>query len=996
MGLGLPEVGVKAVVQNLPGFQAAMRSINASMRDATHGIHGMASASSVGQKALSALASVGIAAVTAAAAIAVAAISALVAAIAKIGFESVKVAISVEAAFAGVTKTTDGLVDEFGNLTEAGEKVKQEFRDLALAVPMDLEGLMKVGELAGQLNVAQDQLAGFTEVMVGLAVSTNLTAEQAANSIARIQSIYQIATDDMSHNAAQFGSAIVELGNNFATTEAEILDFTMRIAGAGTVAGMSQADILGIGTAMTSVGIQAELGGTAVQKVILNIQDAVSTGSEKLAIFAQMAGMSAAEFKKAWETDAAGAFTAFVNGLGASGDDAINVLEQLDLQDQRLIRAFLTLAASGDLLSDAMEMSNDAFMENTALSTEANKRYQTMASQLKILKNRFRDAALTIGDALLPALGDIIIALTPVIEAIGNELPRIMEALSPIIENVVGNIVSFFERLGERIPGIVDTIVGLLSGDIQIGEFIPQSVLNAVSSFQDMLDRLGAWWAENGPGIRETAGNLFARLSETIGKLIDNVMPFLSEQFEKFADWFDENGPLIQAFIADMADRFAKFADAVATAWSFIEPLLSGLFSILLDLATLIMQIATGDWAGAWKTIKSIAVTAAKAIWEAIVNFLDWIASLFGSSLAEIGATWSENWEMFKEIVSYVWEVIVSTVQGYLQAISDFISNVFTGVSVMVSFVWNYILSIIQSILATIAAVISSVLTSVATWWSEKWETIKHIANMVLSAISVAVTAFFEWIANLFGTSLEEISALWTTIWSAIQGFFMGILNTLLEAIGSFLATAIAWWEEKWTAIREFVSETWDKIVETVRTMVQKVLTTIVEKIEEIIAKLKAKVTDFINIGKEIIQGIINGILAMASKLVGTIIDVVKSAVTAAQDALQMQSPSKVFFEIGVGITEGWEEGIKANANAVIGEIDALSAAVISAPQAQLAMGGMVPMLAPTPSPIVHVDGGTSNSRTFSPTINTITQPQSPVRIIDDIMLLSMLEGAGA
>ena len=886
MGLGLPEVGVKAVVQNLPGFQAAMRSINSSMRDATHGIHGVASASSVGQKALSALASVGIAAVTAAAAIAVAAISALVAAIAKIGFESVKVAISVQDAFAGVAKTTDGLVDEFGNLTEVGAEVKQEFRDLALSVPMDLESLMGIGELAGQLGVGREALAGFTETMAALGVSTNLTANQAAESIARIMNIFQIATDDMVQNASQFGSALVDLGNNFATTESDILDFATRIAGAGKVAGLAQADILAIGAAMSSVGVQAEAGGTAVQKVLLGIHEAVLTGNESLAIFAQTAGMTASEFKQAWQVDAAGAFTAFVEGLGASGDNAISILDQLDLKDQRLIRSFLALAESGDLLTRTMETSNSAFAENTALADEARKRYQTMASQLKILKNRFRDAALTIGDALLPALGDIIKAVTPVVEAIGKELPRVMEALAPIVENVVGNIVSFFEKLGERIPAIVDTLVAILSGDIQIKDFIPPSVYQAIIEFMSLLNSLKQWWDKYGPGIQDTATSLFSRLSETIGKLIDNVMPFLTQQFQKFAAWFDENGPLIQAFIAEMADRFATFADAVATAWSFIEPLLGGLFSILLDLATLIMQIATGDWAGAWETIKSIAITAANAISEAVVNFLDWIASLFGSSLEEIGRIWSENWEMFKTIVTYVWEVITSTIQGWI--------------------------------------------------------------------------------------------------------------DTIIGAIVGFLLNVVTWWTEKWNAIKEFVTTTWDKIVETVTTMMQKVLTTIIDKINEIIAKIKNKISDFIQLGKDIIQGIINGILANSGKLMNTLINLAKQALQAAQDALGISSPSKVFFDVGISITEGWEKGIKAEANAVIGEIDALSAAVIGAPQAQLAIGGMVPMLAPTPSPIVHVDGGTSNTRTFSPTINTVTQPQSPVRIIDDIMLLSMLEGAGA
>ena len=75
---------------------------------------------------------------------------------------SLKSAISLESAFTGVAKTTDGLIDEFGKLTEAGAGIKQEFRDLAKVVPIAVEELLGIGELGGQLGVPRPAIIEFT------------------------------------------------------------------------------------------------------------------------------------------------------------------------------------------------------------------------------------------------------------------------------------------------------------------------------------------------------------------------------------------------------------------------------------------------------------------------------------------------------------------------------------------------------------------------------------------------------------------------------------------------------------------------------------------------------------------------------------------------------------------------------------------------------------------------------------------------------------------
>ena len=324
--------------------------------------------------------------------------------LAAIGIGSAKAAIEFESSFAGVRKTVDATEKQFDELA-------QGFRDLSREIPVSTTELNNIGEAAGQLGIKTENILGFTRVVADLGATTNLTSDQAATAFARIANITGLAQDDFD----KLGSSLVDLGNNFATTEAEIVQFSLRMAGAGELAGLTEADILAIGAAMSSVGVEAQAGGTAVQKVLLGITQAVADGNEDLQVFADTAGMSAQQFATAFREDAAGAFTAFVEGLGEQGDKAFGTLEELGLQDQRLIRSFLSLANAGDLLANTIDTSNRAFEENTALAEEAAKRYGTTASQMTLFFNAVTDLRIEIGEALIPALTTMLEGMKPVV-----------------------------------------------------------------------------------------------------------------------------------------------------------------------------------------------------------------------------------------------------------------------------------------------------------------------------------------------------------------------------------------------------------------------------------------------------------------------------------------------------------------------------------------------------------------------------------------------------
>ncbi len=322
---------------------------------------------------------------------------------------SVRAAVEFDTALVGVAKTTGATADEV-------ETLGREFRALALEIPVSARELAGIGEIAGRLGVGVGDIRAFTETVAALGVATDLTSESSAEFLARIQAITQLPSTQIEN----FGSALVALGNDLATSESEIAAFTLRLAGAGNVAGLTQAQMLAIAGSFSELGVRAERGGTAVQKVLFTMIETINTAGPELQTFAETAGVTAEEFATLFERDAGEAFTRFVEGLGRSGNEASAVLNELGLTDARLAQAFITLAQAGSKLRENIDLSTAAFAANTALVTEAEARYASAASQFKIFLNNVTELAIVVGDVLLPPLIDLAAFLTPVIQKVSE------------------------------------------------------------------------------------------------------------------------------------------------------------------------------------------------------------------------------------------------------------------------------------------------------------------------------------------------------------------------------------------------------------------------------------------------------------------------------------------------------------------------------------------------------------------------------------------------
>lgn len=510
----------------------------------------------------------------------------------KSAFESsASAAIEFESAITGVYKTVDGTPEQLKELSDAT-------REMALSMPTDTTTIAGVMESAGQLGIATDGVKDFSKTMIDLGNSTNLTAEQAASSLAKFANITGMSAD----NYSNLGSAIVDLGNNFATTEADIVDMSSYLSSAATLAGFAETDILGLSTAMSSVGINAEAGGSAMSQLITKMQTAVETGDASLEQFASIANMTSQQFQQAFGANAVGALQAFIMGLNdveRNGASASVILQDMGLDGIRLSNTVKALASSGGLLTNAVNTANTAWQENTALANEAEKRYSTLESKMQIMQNAANDLKISVGNSLTPAMGLAADAATSLMKglssaadtcptftggvmgavgAIGGLGSAAMTAL-PLLAQLSQAMQGFrAAKEAGSLPGFLSSLtmgkVGLIIGGIAAAGAAIGALSGAFSKAEKEVEDYNGTLEECANEIAQVQGQydsvvkVFGEQSEA-AKELEEQLDTLNAQYKKgggaaadFAKRAEENAQAIK----ETSDRYADQIKAIDEA----------------------------------------------------------------------------------------------------------------------------------------------------------------------------------------------------------------------------------------------------------------------------------------------------------------------------------------------------------------------------------------------------------------------------------------------
>ena len=542
--------------------------------------------------------------------------------LAGLGAASVKSFADWESAFAGVMKT----VDETATTTY--EDLAEGIKQMSTETAASKEEIAGVAEAAGQLGVGADDILKFTKTMVMMGDSTNLSAEEAATALARISNI----TGEPLENIDKLGASIVALGNSFATNESSIVEMSNRLASAGTIAGLSTTDVLALAAAMSSVGIEAEAGGTAMTQTLTSISQAVSAGGDDLNRLAQVSGKTAQEFAAEWKASPVTALQEFISGLSemnAAGVDTYTILDELGMSGIRQSNMLQSLALASDQLTSAINVSNQAYIENAALTDEAEKRYQTFNSQLSQTKEMASNVAIQFGEIMMPYVQKLVEKIQSLVQWFGNldgktqemivKIGLIIAAIGPAL-SIVGTIISTIGSISTAVGAVIKlgpTILAMITSiqTVITGTLIPAiaGIITAVAPFLPLIAAVAAAiaaiiiviknWAEITEFVKEKWRILTNFLAETIAK----IQRFFEEHFGFLGMLFSTKIEVIKTIIT--------------TAVNIIKILLQ-------TTGQIIRALIDGDWSKIGQIISTAWVNIQKAINDGVLNVIKAVADM--------------------------------------------------------------------------------------------------------------------------------------------------------------------------------------------------------------------------------------------------------------------------------------------------------------------------------------------------------------------------------
>ncbi|MCI2926676.1 phage tail tape measure protein [Staphylococcus hominis] len=805
---------------------------------------------------------------------------------------AIKSSIDWEQALAGVAKTTNMSGSELN-------KMGNEITKMSNTMPFAATEIAGVAEAAGQLGIKKQDITSFTRTMMNLGVATNLTADEAATEFARFANAANMPIKDVD----RLGSTVVALGNSTATTEKEIVEMAQRLAGAGAQAGFSSDEIMSVSAAMSSVGIEAEAGGTAMTQIWNKMTKAVAEGGDTLDSFAKTAGVSGKEFAQIWENNPSKALSMFVKGLGDTEGGAKGVLKALDDVGIKGIREADTIrrmANNHQVLDKALKTGSEGWKENSALTDEANIRYETMGSKLKMLKNTFINFARTIGDAVAPIVSFLADKLTGLFEHLQgtSNATKIAIAAFTLLGAAIPPLIVATGVLAHSIVGISEamTLLNATKGGAKFFSLFNGGIKGVLPNIAQLLTKIpligGLMTALTGPvGIAVAAiagiGTAFViayKKSETFRNIVNTVVTPIKNAFiglwNVIKQFFSAIGAIMNNNSGKGLNILKKILpDEAAKQFYATLLMVRGAYNDFVNFIKTTSTIIGAFFKTFWKQNGDFIIMVFTTIKIAVGSILN---SLFNGVikpiLSGIKAFFGIIFGGIKQIVINVFTSLREIVQGGLNVIRGVVKifkGLFTGdfrllwegVKQVFSGYLSIISGILRSTLGNMVVIVKTIGQLIINSFRTIWTIVKNVTLGIVKVLVATIKFLFTGLKNVIVAILNGIKNISIAIWTAIKSSVLVIIRSLVALAKNSFSTLKGFLSALWASIKNTAIKLWTALKIGVLAIIRTLVSTarnIFNTLKNFITRLWQSIKSIsIRIWTAIKNGVINAIKGM-------------------------------------------------------------------------------------------------------------------------------------
>ncbi|WP_208990818.1 phage tail tape measure protein [Pseudovibrio sp. Tun.PSC04-5.I4] len=626
----------------------------------------------------------------------------------------IKAAMDFESAMADVKKVVkfespDGL-----------KNMTKDIRKLARETPISAEGIASMVAAAGQAGMKAPEALEFAKMAAKIGVAFEMGADVTGESLAKIKTALGLSVGE----TGKLADAINHLSNTSASSAPDLLNYMRRVGSIGLQYGFTAEQSAAVGSAMIAAGSDAEVSATSFRNVGKALsRGASATGRQRKAY--KLLGLDAVKVSKNMQKNAVGTLKAVLGQIRKLPEE-VRASTISDLFGDEA-RAIAPLIENADLLTNALgsvaEETN--YLGSAQLEYEA--RANTTAYAMQRFKNQMTDLAISIGNALLPAL------------------VKIMETLEPLITTL--------SDLAAEYPEVTAAVVALTAGLVALR-------VAAITA------RFSLLWLKNGAinaalGIHYAAGVIGAAVVRLRAMFIGAWMMAAIGGGGFWASLITAASAASAAITATVSAIVAAVAAVTAPIWGLIALIVAAIASIALAIYNY------------WEPISNYISGFASVIWEALLSVLEALGGFASEVAAAVG-----DWAMKKLIDFGAWlgideATIREALDSAITSISESLSSIVETVKAIPAEIGNWISEIFtmndysdeaeaqfrdagsRAGLAIVNA-IKDAFDGLFTWF-------KNLPDMIMDAIgNIDISGLISWpsppawLSNLWGGAAND------------------------------------------------------------------------------------------------------------------------------------------------------------------------------------------------------------------------------------------------
>ena len=669
-------------------------------------------------------------------------------------------------------------------------------------------------------------MADTLPTVLNLAAAGNIELASASDMVTDAMSALGMETadadkmvDQMAKTASTTNTSVGQLGEGILTIGA-----TAKTVKDGT-AELNTA--LGI---LANNGIKGAEGGTHLRNVILSLQSPTDTAAKSL----QALGVSVFDSEGNMRSlnDILGDLNRSMDGM--TSEEKSNIISKIfNKTDLSSVNALLAnTGETWDGLQNAIENSGGAAQKM------ADTQLDNLNGQLTILKSAIEGFAISMGEALMPMIKNIVAKIQSFVDWLNNldegtrqvivKIGLFIAVLGPVLVilgtliSKIGTVIQVFSKLGLKLSAAITKAGGLSSVFSKMGAAIMginPIVVAVVATIGTMIGAFTHLWKTN----EEFKNNVIA------------IWNRVKAVFDGFAQGIVER-------LNALGFNFSNITEVIKTVWDgfcdFLVPVFEGVFSQIVNILEgalgaitgvldIFIGIFTGNWTQVWDGVKGTF----SSVWEFIKNTfttcITAIQNIANVVLGWFGTSWTAAWTSIKDFFinmwtgistffTGVWEGIKNVVTMAVMFIASFFETAFNIITLPFQFIWENCKEIIiniwdsiqnkiNTVINAVSSVITTVLTSIKSVFSTVWNAIKNIVTTVVNTIHTVITTVFNAIKNTATTVWNAIKTAVTVPVNAIKNTVTTVFNSVKSTVSSIFNSIKSTATSVWNGIKNAI-----------------------------------------------------------------------------------------------------------------------------------------------------------------------------------------------